>query len=72
MEKLALICAPHKNDNRITEPQRRQAHRGSKNKKMYSAKGKAPELLEFKDLQTSFYYFRGAGGNRTLVQTRKS
>jgi hypothetical protein len=25
-------------------------------------KEKAPELLEFKDLQTSFYYFRGAGG----------
>jgi len=24
-------------------------------------KEKAPELLEFKDLQTSFYYFRGAG-----------
>jgi hypothetical protein len=35
-------------------------------------KEKAPELLEFKDLQTSFYYIRGAGGNRTLVQTRKS
>ena len=39
--------------------------RGSRRKK------KAPELLEFKDLQTSFYYFRGAGGNRTLVQTGK-
>jgi hypothetical protein len=25
-------------------------------------KEKAPELLEFKDLQTSFYYIRGAGG----------
>jgi len=26
-------------------------------------KEKAPELLEFKDLQTSFYYIRGAGGS---------
>ena len=26
-------------------------------------KEKAPELLEFKDLQTSFYYIRGAGEN---------
>lgn len=32
-------------------------------------KEKAPELLEFKDLQTSFYYFRGAGGNAAKKAT---